>query len=457
MGSCIDKDDAVASFPPPGGWHDAWYTDPLGRRCSRRYNAGTMSERPSPAHDPAYTSVHPLRIKGRIGILTGGGDVPGLNPAIRAVFRRATQEGYEVLGIRRGWAGLIDTVREPDADNRDNFQTLSEDVVSRSARTGGTFLRTSRTNPAKTSLADVPPWLRDRFNEERNDLTAEVLKNLDWLGVDRLIPIGGDDTLSYGVRLSQEGVPVNAIPKTMDGDVPGTEACIGFSTCVSRTIELVNRLRTSAGSHERFLIVEVFGRYAGFTSLEPTAAGAADRNLIPEKPVPIERVAELLSDDRRSNPSHYAVLLVSEGVTLEDGGMVFRGERADAYGHRQLGGIGRLVAARLDELSPTYNNGRKVGTLVQELGYLVRSGEPDYLDSKLPVAYGNMVVNQFVHGSFGQLMVVKHGRFGTAPLDVVTSRKKVVNVARDYDAERLRPTYENFEGRSLFHITAEAD
>jgi ATP-dependent phosphofructokinase / diphosphate-dependent phosphofructokinase len=416
-----------------------------------------MSERALPAQDPAFTSIHPLRIKGRIGILTGGGDVPGLNPAIRAVYRRASQEGYEVLGIRRGWAGLIDLVREPDADNRDSVQVLSEEVVSRKARTGGTFLRTSRTNPAKTPLADVPPWLRDRFNEERNDLTPEVLTNLDWLGVDHLIPIGGDDTLSYGARLSQEGVPVNAIPKTMDGDVPGTEACIGFSTCVSRTIELVNRLRTSAGSHERFLIVEVFGRYAGFTSLEPTAVGAADRNLIPEQPVPIERVAELLSDDRLSNPSRYAVLLVSEGVTLEDDGMVFRGERADAYGHRQLGGIGRLVAARLEELSPTYNNGKKVGTLVQELGYLVRSGEPDYLDAKLPTAYGNMAVNQFVNGSSGQLMVLKHGRFGTTPIDVVTSRKKVVNVERDYDAERLRPTYANFEGRSLFHITAEAD
>jgi ATP-dependent phosphofructokinase / diphosphate-dependent phosphofructokinase len=416
-----------------------------------------MSERASPAHDPAYASIHPLRIKGRIGILTGGGDVPGLNPAIRAVYRRASQEGYEVLGIRRGWAGLIDIVREPDADNRDSVQTLSEEVVSRRARTGGTFLRTSRANPAKTSLADVPPRLRDRYPEERNDLTPEVLKNLDWLGVDHLIPIGGDDTLSYGVRLAQEGVPVNAIPKTMDGDVPGTEACIGFSTCVSRTIELVNRLRTSAGSHERFLIVEVFGRYAGFTSLEPTAAGAADRNLIPEHPVPIERVAELLSDDRRSNPSRYAVLLVSEGVTLAGGGMVFRGERADAYGHRRLGGIGRVLAAELEALSPEYNNGEQVGTLVQELGYLVRSGDPDYLDSKLPVAYGNMAVNQFVNGSSGHLMVLKEGRFGTTPIDVVTSRKKVVNVERDYDAERLRPTYANFEGRSLFHITAEAD
>lgn len=416
-----------------------------------------MGEQRHPTTEHEFGSVHPLRVKGRIGILTGGGDVPGLNPAIRAVTRRAFQEGYEVVGIRRGWAGLIDMVREADADNSENFQLLSEEVVSQRGRTGGTLLHTSRTNPARTPRDDVPLWLRDRYREERNDLTPEVLKNLDWLGVDRLIPIGGDDTLSYGVRLSREGVSVNAIPKTMDGDVPGTEACIGFSTCVSRTIELLNRLRTSAGSHERFLIAEVLGRYAGFTSLEPAAAGAADRNLIPEQAVPLERVAELLSDDRRRNPSRYAVLLVSEGVTIEEGGMVFRGEQTDAYGHRKLGGIGRVIAAELEALSPRYNNGKKVGTLVQELGYLVRSGEPDYLDAKLPTAYGNMAVSQFAKGSAGQLMVLRQGRFGTAPLEVVTSRKKVVNVARDYDADRLRPTYADFEGRSLFYLTAEED
>jgi 6-phosphofructokinase 1 len=414
-----------------------------------------MSEQALPTQEPDYASIHPLRIKGRIGVLTGGGDVPGLNPAIRAVALRAAQEGYEVVGIRRGWAGLIDLVRAPDADNRDNVQPLDEEIVSASARTGGTFLHTSRTNPGRTPAADVPAWLRDRYHEDRNDLTAEVLQNLDWLGIDHLIPIGGDDTLSYGARLSQEGVRVNAIPKTMDGDVPGTEACIGFSTCVSRTIELLNRLRTSAASHERIAIAEVLGRYAGFTSLEPTAAGAADRSLIPEQEVPLERVAERLSEDRRRNPDRYAVLVISEGVQIEEGGMVFRGEKTDAYGHRQLGGIGRIVAAKLEALSPEYNNGRKVGTLVQELGYLVRSGNPDYLDSKLPMVYGNMAVNQFARGLSAQLMVLKQGRFGTAPIDVVTSRKKVVNVERDYDADRLRPRYGDFNGRSLFYITAE--
>ena len=211
--------------------------------------------------------------KGVIGILTGGGDVPGLNPAIRAVTIRALREGYEVIGLRRGWASLVDMVREEDYDNSDNYQSLTEEQVNRAGRTGGTFLHTSRTNPGRVSQASVPAHLQGSYTATVNDLTSEVLKNLDWLGIDNLIPIGGDDTLSYGVRLHKEGVKVIAIPKTMDNDVPGTDYCIGFSTCVTRTIEMTNRLRTSAGSHERLLVLEVFGRYAGFTAMLPTMAG----------------------------------------------------------------------------------------------------------------------------------------------------------------------------------------
>ena len=196
--------------------------------------------------------------KGVIGILTGGGDVPGLNPAIRAVTIRALGEGYEVIGIRRGWAGLVDMVRDKDYDNSDNFQTLSEELVNRVGRSGGTFLHTSRTNPSRVKRSSVPLHLQDAYGGERNDVTPEVLKNLEWLGIKYLIPIGGDDTLSYAVRMSQEGVRVIAIPKTMDNDVPGTDYCIGFSTCVTRIIEMTNRLRTSAGSHERLLVLEVF-------------------------------------------------------------------------------------------------------------------------------------------------------------------------------------------------------
>jgi 6-phosphofructokinase len=301
--------------------------------------------------------------KGVIGILTGGGDVPGLNPAIRAVTIRALREGCQVIGIRRGWAGLVEIVRERDYNNSENFQTLSEDLVNRTGRTGGTFLHTSRTNPSRVKKSSVPAHLQSAYNAEKNDLTAEVLKNLDWLGIDHLIPIGGDDTLSYGVRLHQEGVKVVAIPKTMDNDVPGTDYCIGFSTCVTRTIAMTNSLRTSAGSHERFMVLEVFGRYAGFTAMLPTMAGAAHRCVIPEHKFDIERLAELLVSDRQKNPSHYSVVLVSEGSTFQGGEMIFEAETADAFGHKKLGGIGDLVSEKLKELSPQYNQGKTIDVI----------------------------------------------------------------------------------------------
>jgi ATP-dependent phosphofructokinase / diphosphate-dependent phosphofructokinase len=285
--------------------------------------------------------------KGVIGILTGGGDVPGLNPAIRAVTVRAIREGYRVIGIRRGWAGLVDMIRDDSHDNSLNYQILSEELVNKVGRTGGTFLHSSRTNPSNVSKPGVPEHLRDAFNEEKNDLTAEVLKNLEYLGIDYLIPIGGDDTLSYGVRLQQEGVKVIAIPKTMDNDVPGTDYCIGFSTCVTRTIMLVNTLRTSAGSHERIMVLEVFGRYAGFTAMLPTLAGAANRCVIPEYKFKIEQLTELLVSDRNKNPSKYSVVIVSEGAMFEGGEMVFADTTTDAYGHAKLGGIGDLVSDRI--------------------------------------------------------------------------------------------------------------
>src|SRR5512143_2019173 len=292
--------------------------------------------------------------KGVIGILTGGGDVPGLNPAIRAVTIRATREGYKVIGIRRGWAGLVDVIRDPDADNSNNFQILTEEVVSRAGRTGGTFLHTSRTNPSKVKRDRLPPDLQEKYTADVNDLTEEVLKNIDFLGINYLIPIGGDDTLSYGVRMFQEGVKVVAIPKTMDNDVPGTDYCIGFSTCVTRTISMTNSLRTSAGSHERFMVLEVFGRYAGFTAMLPTMAGAAHRCVIPEYKFNMERLTELLVADRKHNPSHYSVVLVSEGAMFQGGEMIFEAETTDAFGHAKLGGIGDLVSAELKTRSAKY-------------------------------------------------------------------------------------------------------
>ncbi len=393
--------------------------------------------------------------KGVIGILTGGGDVPGLNPAIRAVTIRAIREGYKVIGIRRGWAGLTDITREKDADNSNNYQVLSEEVVNKSGRTGGTFIHTSRTNPGKMKKADVPEPLQGQYQDERNDLTKEVLKNLEFLGIDTLIPIGGDDTLSYGVRLYREGVKVVAIPKTMDNDVPGTDYCIGFSTCITRTIALTNSLRTTAGSHERFLVLEVFGRYAGFTALLPTMAGAAHRCVIPEYKFDIEHLTSLLSVDRNRNPSKYSVVLVSEGATFGGGDMVFENQMTDAYGHAKLGGIGDQVAAELKNISPKFNNGHTIDVLTQKLGYMVRGGDPDAIDSIVPMAFGNLALDLVLKGVHGRLVVLKNGRYDNMPLDVVTASKKLVNVAQFYDTERYRPIYDNFEMKPLLIMTSD--
>jgi 6-phosphofructokinase 1 len=395
--------------------------------------------------------------RGVIAILTGGGDVPGLNPAIRAITIRALREGFKVIGLRRGWGGVIEVIRDEKADNSMNFMALTEEIVNRAGRTGGTFLHSSRTRPSHVAKADVPPHLRDKYNDEINDLTPEVLKNLDWLGVDYLIPIGGDDTLSYGVRLYKEGVKVVGIPKTMDNDVPGTDYCIGFSTCVTRTIEMTNRLRTSAGSHERFLILEVFGRYAGFTAMLPTMAGAANRCVIPEHKFDVDQLTQLLVEDRAKNPSRYSVVLVSEGAMFEGVDMVYQDEERDAYGHMKLGGIGDLLSAKLKELSPKYNNGRRINTIYQKLSYLVRSGDPDALDSIVPMAFGNLALDLILRGNHGRLVVLKNGRYDNMPIDVVTSTKKVVDVRKHYNTERLRPLYTSFEMKPLFIMTSELE
>lgn len=395
------------------------------------------------------------KYRGTIGILTGGGDVPGLNPAIRAITVRALGEGYRVIGIRRGWAGLIELVRDKKADNSSNVIDLDKNSVNRAARTGGTFLHTSRTRASHVPKINVPDHLKDKYTDEINDLTPEVLANLDFLGIDHLIPIGGDDTLSYGVRLYQEGVKVVAMPKTMDNDVPGTDYCIGFSTCVTRTIEMTNALRTSAGSHERFLVLEVFGRYAGFTAMLPTMAGAANRCVIPEYKFGIEHLAEMLTYDRNNNPSHYSVVLVSEGAMFKEGDMVFKDAEKDMFGHAKLGGIGEVVSAKLREVSPKYNNGKRVNIINQKLGYLVRSGSPDAIDSIVPMAYGNLALDLILKGIHGRLVVLKNGRYDNMPVDVVTSSKKVVNVEKHYNTKRLRPFYKSFEMKPLFIMTSE--
>jgi len=383
--------------------------------------------------------------RGRIAVLTGGGDVPGLNVAIRAVTLRAQREGYEVLGLRRGWAGLIEIVREKGADNSAAVMPLDEDLVNRYWHTGGTFLHSSRTRPSAVPAKDVPAHLKGAYSEEKNDLTPEVLENLRFLGVDALVPIGGDATLSYAVELGRHGFPVVAIPKTMDNDVPGTDYCIGFGTCVSRTIALAAQVRTAAASHERIVVLEVFGRYAGYTALVPTLAGAAQRCAIPEHPMDIERLTELIVADRNAHPDKLATVIVSEGASLAGGEMVFEGAEKDMFGHAKLGGIGAQVSGLIKERSAKYNGGRRIDMISMNLSYLVRSGDPDVLDAVVPLAYGNLAVERVLAGAFGTMVAVRDGRYGSVPIETVVASKKVIDVRRYYDTERYRPKYDAFE------------
>ncbi len=396
------------------------------------------------------------KIKGTIAILTGGGDVPGLNPAIRAITIRANREGYKVIGLRRGWAGITELIRDEKYDNSRNYIPLTNDIVNKSGRTGGTFLHSSRTKPSHMPKDKVPEHLKSTYNKEINDLTPEIIKNLEWLGVDYLIPIGGDDTLSYGVRMYKEGVKVVAIPKTMDNDVPGTDYCIGFSTCVTRTIMMTNNLRTSAGSHERILVMEVFGRYAGFTAMLPTMAGAANRCVIPEYNFDIEHLTELLVQDRNNNPSKYSVVLASEGTLFKGGDMVFQDSEKDMFGHAKLGGVGDMISAEIKSHTAKFNNGKTINIINQKLGYLVRGGDPDAVDSIVPMAYGNLALDLILGGFHGRLVVLKNGRYDDVPLDVVTSSKKIVNVDKYYNIKRLRPHYHRFEMKPMFLMAADS-
>lgn len=380
--------------------------------------------------------------KGVIGILTGGGDVPGLNPAIRAVTIRAVREGYQVIGIRRGWAGTIGLLREQDADNSDCYQVLSEEIVNKAGRTGGTFLHTSRTRPSHVSRADVPEHLRDTYRAEVNDLTPEVLKNLDYLGIDYLIPIGGDDTLSYAVRLYQEGVKVVAIPKTMDNDVYGTDYCIGFSTAVTRSVEFIHNLRTSAGSHERIAVVELFGRNSGETSLIAAYLAGVDRAIISEVPFDVHRLAELILKDKRENPSNYAMLTISEGARMVEGEIIERGE-ADAYGHKKLGGIGAVVGSLLKDI--THQN-----IIYQQVAYLMRSGAPDSLDLMVAANYAQMAMSLVEQGRFGRMVALQRGLYTDINLSTIMQGVKRVNVAELYDVEEYRPKVRHVFGMPMF-------
>ena len=379
----------------------------------------------------------------RIGILTGGGDVPGLNPCIKAVVHRVAHEGHEVVGFRRGWGGLLHTDPSDPESVAANTMALTPANVRTVDRTGGTFLHTSRTNPGRVRPSEVPDFLGGPPEGEGPfDYTEHSLEVLDALGVDVLIPIGGDDTLSYGLRLHQEGVPVIAIPKTMDNDVNGTDYCIGFSTAVTRGVEFIHNLRTSTGSHERIAVVELFGRYSGETSLITAYLAGVDRAVISEIPFNVERLAAMLMEDKRANSSHYAMMTISEGAQIEEGEMILSGE-ADAYGHRKLGGIGAVTGSLLTELT-----GERI--IYQQVGYLMRSGRPDSLDLMVATNYANMAADLALEGMSGRMVALRGGTYTNVPITETSEGVKRVDVAELYDAEKYRPKIRHVMGKPMF-------
>ena len=384
----------------------------------------------------------------RIGVLTGGGDVPGLNPAMKEVVLNALELGYEVLGIRRGWAGLLWYDLDEPSTHDYYIKPLQKNDVRRIDRTGGTFLHTSRTNPQRVRPGDVPPFLRDaeygkQIDEQGTmDFTDHVLRVLDHLGIDVLVPIGGDDTLSYGVRLNKEGFPVVAIPKTMDNDVNGTDYCIGFSTAVTRSVELITRMRTSVGSHERIGVFELFGRNSGETSLVSAYLAYVDRAIISEVPFNMEKLANFLLEDKRNNPSNYAILTVSEGATIEGGEIIETGEE-DAYGHRKLGGIGEIVSDQIKKITGQH-------IMYQKFSYMMRSGAPDSLDRMVAMSYGNLAMQLIKRNEYGRLVALQGGRYTTVPIESVLAGKKQVDVEAYYDKENYKAKIKDFLGVPMF-------
>jgi 6-phosphofructokinase len=379
----------------------------------------------------------------RIGILTGGGDVPGLNACIKAVVNRAASAGHEVVGIWRGWGGLLQFDPNDPTTREECFEPLDAVSVRTIDRSGGTILHTSRTNPAKVGPTDVPAFLHDQAaGDGPYDFTKHVLHVIEHEGLDVLIPIGGDDTLSYGLRLHEEGVPVIAIPKTMDNDVHGTDYCIGFSTAVTRGVEFIHNLRTSSGSHERIAVVELFGRYSGETSLITAYLAGVDRAVISEVAFDVDRLADMLVRDRRENPSRYAMMTISEGATIEGGEMLVSGV-ADAFGHRKLGGIGALTSELIKERTG-------LGTVYQQLGYLMRSGSPDSLDLMVATNYAVMAADLALEGASGRLVALRGGTYTSVPIGVTKEGVKRVDVDELYDVAAYRPKVRHVTGKPMF-------
>jgi ATP-dependent phosphofructokinase / diphosphate-dependent phosphofructokinase len=387
-------------------------------------------------------------MKKRLGILTGGGDVPGLNPAMKEVVLNALDAGYEVLGIRRGWGGLLWYDLDDPSTHEKYVMKLNSNDVRLIDRTGGTFLHTSRTNPQKVREHDIPEFLANSElgkqidDKGTMDYTDYVLRVLAHLGLDVLVTIGGDDTLSYSVRLSREGFPVVGIPKTMDNDVFGTDYCIGFSTAVTRSVDLITQLRTSVGSHERIGVFELFGRNSGETSLISAYLAYVDRAIISEVPFEMEKLASFLLEDKRKNPSNYSIVTVSEGARMIGGEVIEYGP-ADAYGHRKLGGIGEIISENVKQMTDQH-------IMYQKFSYVMRSGAPDSLDRMVAMSYGNLAMQLVQREDFGKMVALQGGRYTTVPIEIVLTGKKQVDVEAYYDKENYKPKVKDFLGVPMF-------
>jgi 6-phosphofructokinase 1 len=381
----------------------------------------------------------------RIGILTGGGDVPGLNSVIKSVVYRSSEVGWQALGIRRGWKGLthVDTSR----DDGGGFLRPLDRVSTRAIdRTGGTVLHTSRTNPSAMRQSSLPPGLDDAraaslaTGDDQYDLTPLVLENLEALGIGALVAIGGDDTLSYAARLGREGFPVIAIPKTMDNDVHGTEYCIGFSTAVTRAKELINRQRTTLGSHERIGVFRIFGRNAGYTAWYSAYVTSA-RCVIPEAPFDLDALATILAEDWHNNPSNYAFVIASEGAIWTGGELPEIGD-ADAFGHRRKADVGYALAEELKSRTG-------IETVHSDLTYDLRSGDPDALDQMVAITFANIAVDLLADGKTGRMVAIRDGKYSHAPLPARSLGARQIDVAAMYNTERFRPRYEAKLGSPL--------
>jgi 6-phosphofructokinase len=379
----------------------------------------------------------------KVAILTGGGDVPGLNACIKSAVSRIREGGHEVIGIRRGWAGLLESQLD-DPDSTEKFSVvLDRKVVRTIDRTGGTFLHTSRTNPAKVSPNNTPDFLKDRIvGDGPQDFTEHVLRMIEKLEIDALLPIGGDDTLSYAHRLHQEGVPVVCIPKTMDNDVRGTDYCIGFSTAVTRSVNIIHNLRTSAGSHERIAVIELFGRYSGETSLVAAYLSNVDRAIISEVPFEPQKLADFLLEDKRSNPSNYAMMTISEGAKVIGGDVLLRGKE-DAFGHKKLGGIGAVTGDLIKELT-----GENI--IYQQLAYMMRSGSPDSLDLMVAMNFAVMAADLVMTRRMGRMVALRSGIYTNVPITVLREGARTVDVDELYDIDEYRPKIWHMDGKPMF-------